>query len=124
VTTPRGTSEELPAGTSQFAGTETPGIYTVSWGDQAVPIAVNLSDLESQTTPLEVEQLERRGVPLGSVPPQTERLEKMRQLRDQELESRQKLWRWLLVGALGLVILETWWAGRSERTLVPAETPA
>ena len=124
VTTPRGTSEELPAGTSQFAGTETPGIYTVSWGDQAVPIAVNLSDLESQTTPLEVEQLERRGVPLGSVPPQTERLEKMRQLRDQELESRQKLWRWLLVGALGLVILETWWAGRSERALVPAETPA
>jgi hypothetical protein len=124
VTTPRGTSEELPAGTSQFAGTETPGIYTVSWGDQAVPIAVNLSDLESQTTPLEVEQLERRGVPLGSVPPQTERLDRLRQLRDQELESRQKLWRWLLVGAMGLVILETWWAGRSERALLPAETPA
>jgi hypothetical protein len=124
VTTPGGTSEDLPAGTTQFAGTTIPGLYTVSWGDQAVPIAVNLSDLESQTTPLEVEQLERRGVPLGSVPPQTERLERLRQLRDQELESRQKLWRWLLVGALGLVILETWWAGRSERALIPAETPA
>jgi len=48
----------------------------------------------------------------------------LRQLRDQELESRQKLWRWLLVGALGLVILETWWAGRSEQALMPAETSA
>jgi hypothetical protein len=124
VTTPRGTTEELPAGTTQFVGADTPGIYTVSWGNQSVPLAVNLSDLESQTTPLEVEQLERRGVPLGSVPPQTERLEQLRQLRDQELESRQKLWRWLLVGALGLVILETWWAGRSEQALVPAETSA
>lgn len=124
VTTPQGTTTELPAGTRQFVGTETPGIYTVSWANQSVPMAVNLSDLESQTTPLEVEQLERRGVPLGSVPPQIERLDRLRQLRDQELESRQKLWRWLLVGALGLVILETWWAGRSAQALIPAETSA
>ena len=124
VTTPHGTAVELPAGTTQFFGTDIPGIYTVSWDNHSIPLAVNLSDLESQTTPLEIEQLERRGVPLGSVPPQTERLERLRQLRDQELESRQKLWRWLLVGALGLVILETWWAGRSEQALMPAETSA
>ena len=58
------------------------------------------------------------------VPSWARELIRLRQLRDQELESRQKLWRWLLVGALGLVILETWWAGRSERALIPAETPA
>jgi hypothetical protein len=32
-----------------------------------------------------------------------------------ELESRQKVWRWLIFGALGVVVLETWVAGRLSR---------
>ena len=121
VVAPGGTSTDLPAGSTQFLGTEVPGLYTVNWDSESVPLAVNIGDLESQTAPLDIEQLERRGVPLGRIPPQTERLEQLRQLRDQELESRQKLWRWLLAGALGMVILETWWAGRSEQSLLTTE---
>jgi hypothetical protein len=34
-----------------------------------------------------------------------------------ELESRQKIWRWLIVGALGVLVLETWWAGRASRQI-------
>ncbi len=35
-----------------------------------------------------------------------------RQMRDLELESKQKLWQWLISGALLLLITETWLAGR------------
>ena len=33
-------------------------------------------------------------------------------MRDLELESKQKLWQWLISGALVLLIMETWLAGR------------
>jgi hypothetical protein len=29
-----------------------------------------------------------------------------------QLESRQKLWQWLVVAAFGMVVAETWLAGR------------
>ena len=121
VVSPTGMTTDLPAGSTHFPETDVPGLYEVKWDQESIRLAVNLADHESQTAPLEVEQLERRGVPLGNVPPQSERLKQLRQLRDQELESRQKLWRWILVGALSLVILETWWAGRSEQSLTIKE---
>ena len=33
-------------------------------------------------------------------------------MRDLELESTQKLWQWLISGALLMLIMETWLAGR------------
>jgi hypothetical protein len=36
-------------------------------------------------------------------------------MRALELESSQKLWRWVVVAALGVLILETWLAGRLAR---------
>ena len=36
-------------------------------------------------------------------------------LHDVELESRQKLWKWLIVAAVGFLIAETWLAGRTDR---------
>ena len=47
--------------------------------------------------------------------PFREQLEHERHLRDVELEGRQKLWRWLLVVALGVLTLETWLAGRNRQ---------
>ena len=35
-----------------------------------------------------------------------------RQLKIQELEKRQKLWRWLVLAAIGILLVETWLAGR------------
>jgi hypothetical protein len=32
-----------------------------------------------------------------------------------QLESRQKFWQWLIVAALGLVVAETWLAGRATK---------
>ena len=40
---------------------------------------------------------------------------RQRQLQLFELENRQKMWRWLLAGVLGLVVVETALAGRLTR---------
>jgi hypothetical protein len=37
-------------------------------------------------------------------------------LRDVELENRQKVWRWLLAAVLGVLVFETWLAGRQSHT--------
>ncbi len=39
-------------------------------------------------------------------------------LQNAELESRQKLWRWLILVTLGVLLLETWLAGRAARRAV------
>ena len=36
----------------------------------------------------------------------------LRQMYNAELENRQKLWRWLILAAIGVLIAETWLAGR------------
>jgi hypothetical protein len=36
-------------------------------------------------------------------------------MQNSELENRQKLWRWLIVAALGVLIAETWLAGYLSR---------
>jgi hypothetical protein len=38
-------------------------------------------------------------------------LEQKRRLHNAELENQQKLWRWLIVAALVVLMLETWLAG-------------
>ena len=58
-----------------------------------------------------MEQLDQLGVKTGTALTRAERLDRIRQQRDTELESRQKIWRWLLVGALGVLVVETYWAG-------------
>ena len=36
-------------------------------------------------------------------------------MQNAELEGRQKLWRWLILAAIGVLIVETWLAGRLGR---------
>ena len=42
--------------------------------------------------------------------------EETRQELSAELERSQKLWRWLILAALGGLLIETFWAGRLART--------
>jgi hypothetical protein len=108
-----------------FGETDQPGVYTVVGVERPFRFAVNLAPEESKTLPLAGEPLEKLGVPIRVQPLATaEQLaQKQAQLRSVELESNQKLWRWLIVATLVILIVETWIAARlSRRAPVQAES--
>jgi hypothetical protein len=109
---PDGRQVELPTSTTTFDSADQPGVYRLNYNGTETPIAVNLPADESRTSPLAVEELEQLGAVLArpGVTP-TEMTEQHRQLQIVELENRQKLWRWLIVGVLGLLVAETALAG-------------
>jgi hypothetical protein len=75
--------------------------------------AVNLSAAESRTDPMPVEELEKLGVslkPTVAVLSDAAR-RAARHHSFSEMESQQKLWRWVLVAVFILLLLETWLGG-------------
>ena len=116
-------SSQLAAGEKTFTNTLVPGIYTVQTSPQASRFAVHLNADESKTSPMPVEKLESFGVrltPHDASASADEAKRRQRQLLARELESRQKYWRWLIVGAIAVLVLETWLAGRPVKAAVPA----
>jgi hypothetical protein len=92
-----------------------PGVYQLVSAGRKQTFAVNIAESESQTDPIGADDLERMGVVVGKSVAPDEAAMAERQLRDVELESQQRLWRWLLIGVLGLLALETLvggWIGR------------
>jgi hypothetical protein len=119
VRVPDGTTQALPAGALRFTQTDLPGIYRLSGASNGAPhevrFAVNLPPAESRTDPLPLETLEAAGIGLAvgdSAAAQESAAERERQLQNQELEGRQKLWRWLIIAAVLLLVAETVLAGR------------
>ena len=112
---PAGTDISMAAGSTSFAETDEPGVYTINPTAHPRSFVVNLDPAESKTSPLAVETLEQFGCRL--VNPTRTRVDRdlLRQMHNAELESRQKLWRWLILGAIGVLIAETWLAGRIKR---------
>ena len=121
-TKPDGTKKSLPPGVP-FTETDLPGIYEATHdattssvasyaaethGGKIHDFAVNLPLEESKINPLSQDELARLGVPIGpssEQPLATTRIHQ-RQLLHAELESSQKLWRWFLLGALGIACVE------------------
>ena len=79
-------------------------------------MAVNIDPSESQIDTMPVDQISALGVEVGTHNTTQEEVEQQRVLRDFELENRQKLWKWLVVGAIALIIAESWLAGRTDRS--------
>lgn len=119
VRTPDGTEIELRENADVFSETKTPGIYTLMDDGQETLFAVNLADAETETEPLAIERLEQFGIATGTAPTPSEELARMRQLRDAELEHRQKIWKWLVVVVLVLLGVETFLA--AQRTRQPVQ---
>jgi hypothetical protein len=113
VMDPHGQMIELPRDGHQFVDTRQVGIYRFVGRSDPWHVAVNLDPVESRTEPMDLGELEKRGVLLGKNETAEEFSRRQRQMRDVELESRQKLWRWLLVGALSALAVETYLAGRT-----------
>ncbi len=103
-----------------------PGIYSfMSSSDSELAdlqIAVNLDPSESQTATMPVDQVSALGVEVGTHSTTDQEVEQQRQLLDFELENRQKLWKWLILGAIGLIMAESWLAGRTDRMSRKQET--
>lgn len=120
VRKPDGTTATLATGAKSFSETDTPGVYNVTGAEPPFRFAVNLAAEESKTAPLAMEQLEQLGVPLKVVPVSTpEQIARREaQLKATELESHQKLWRWLIAATLVILIVETWVAARLSRRAV------
>jgi hypothetical protein len=125
VTKPDGAKVVLPSTATTFDATDMPGVYRYAAGDESWSFAVNVAPRESDTAPLEPAKLEALGVKLGMHLSQTEQAARDRQLRDTELESRQKIWKWLIVGAVSVLLCETLLAGwRARAPIVPLGEPA
>ena len=96
-----------------------PGIHAFTSSTDSkladVQIAVNIDPSESQIETMPVDQISALGVEVGTHNTTEEEVEQQRKLLDFELENRQKLWKWLVLGAIGLVIAESWLAGRTDR---------
>jgi hypothetical protein len=122
VVDPDGMTVAVPAGTTNFTATLKPGIYSVRDSQPLVRFGVNLDASESRTTPMALDELERLGAPVTQV---TERngvraKERLALMQSAEAEGRQKMWRWFLVAALVLLLVETVVAGwTARRTLLP-----
>ena len=113
---PDGSQPTLAAGETNFSQTVTPGIYTVTSAQPPRRLVVNLDAAESRTAPLALDELERLGVPIfHPAPALAHPADHKALLQNVELESRQKLWRWLILLTLGVLLLETWLAGRAMR---------
>jgi hypothetical protein len=83
------------------------GLYQFSDGKKQWTAVSNLAPEESRTAPLTTDVLEQQGVNLGRVPNRETLVESERQKKDTELERSQQIWKWLLVGAMGILISET-----------------
>ncbi len=115
VRTPDGATLELTADATSFSETNLPGVYTLVLGDLTQQFAVNVAAQESRTATMSVDELGQRGVAPGQPVTRAEMVRKARQMRDVELEGRQKLWQWLITAALTVLVFETWLAGRLAR---------
>ena len=113
---PDGEDVVLAGGATSFNATESPGVYTMAAGTNRLEFAVNVDPRESRTDMLPKEELEQYGVVLGNnTAEEALTAEEKRQLKNSEIENKQKLWRWLIVAALVVLSLEILAAGRLAR---------
>ena len=109
----------IAAGRGDFHADQ-PGIFTLE-GPRPAVFAVNLDPRESRTEPLEMERLTALKLPFAlNSKEKAEIVQKREQTAlDEQLEKSQKIWRWLIVAAIVLVILETWLGGWLWRKPAP-----
>lgn len=116
VIRPDGSSLTLAAGETNFTQTFMPGIYRVNNGANPKCFAVNLDATESRTAPLPLDELERLGAPVhAQIADAAREVQRKVRFENTELESRQKLWRWFILGTLAVLLIETLLAGWTAR---------
>jgi hypothetical protein len=124
VTAPDGVVTQVGAATV-FSGADQPGVYQLKLASGVEgQFAVNLSPDESRTIEVPAQEMEQWGVIFTSPEQIAAAADQQRKLLSNELENRQKSWRWLLLGVLGLLAIETALAGRLSRSALPERAAA
>jgi len=128
VKLPDGSSVESKVNEGVFQRTDMPGLYTVSDAAGDRVFAVNLAPEESRVEAFDPMLLADFSVPVyieseQSVGPgaegsraaeaRAEAAVEQRRLEMSEKENRQKLWKWLVLAVLGVLLVESWVAGRA-----------
>ncbi len=92
-----------------------PGLYSIKgnrWNQQfAVQIPIN----ESRLTALDPSVLLQYGMGTTRVQSEQEIVDRLRQMKIEELEQQQKIWKWLLVVGMGILLMETLLAGLAAK---------
>ena len=115
---PDGAQVKLAVGQTFYRKADVTGAYRLDSPAGEQLFAVNIRPSESRTEPLENDEFSKRGVRLGRPETRRELEDKERQLRTRELERKQKMWRWMIAAVLGVLLLETWLAGRYAKQQV------
>jgi hypothetical protein len=92
-----------------------PGLFWLEGEELQRQVAIQIPTSESSLTPLDLDQFAQYGIGLGKVATDRERRESLRQLQVTELESKQRLWQWLIAGCLVVLAMETFLAGWLNR---------
>jgi hypothetical protein len=93
-----------------------PGIFRITDAqNQSRSIAVHVPLQESRLEPLDLAVFDQFGVPIKRAASDVQRRETERQRSATELENRQRIWQWLVAGALILLVAETLLAGWTSR---------
>ncbi len=107
---PDGSESQVPAG-GKFSVTDQPGIYAANPG--GLQFVVNLDPEESRISPLGRDRLAALGLPMEpSAAAQSAKAEAALHAAAGEAEQRQKVWRWLVIAALIILLAETTVAAR------------
>lgn len=111
---------DLEPGQYLFGQTDLPGIYTVESNAGNQHFAVNMPVQECRTAPISLDDFEQFGITLegssGILAQQTQQTRRHSSLVD--MEYQQKLWRWLLIALVAVLIAETWLAGWLTRPAI------
>lgn len=93
------------------------GLHTVESPARKQTLAVNLPPDESRVLPLEPQKLAEYGVKLASALDSNSAASAAEQQRlsATETEQRQRGWWWILLALLAVLLLETWFAGRTRQ---------
>jgi hypothetical protein len=123
VRKPDGATVALDAGVDTFTETDVPGIYGVESADETTWFAVNVAASEGRTDPMPLEDIERLGLSMKTPGPAATGQVAKTTIHTGlvETEGRQKLWRWVLVAALVVLLMEIWLAGRLTRTATESQ---
>jgi len=91
--------------------------------NEVMTMAVNIPPEESETAPLDIEILTNNGIPTTRRTQDAEPIDpdQKRQLVNEELESKQQAWKWLLLGAGVILLLESLLGGLLDRRQVSVE---